>query len=87
MSPPDAAIGTNPTNQPTAVISLPAVDPQFSSAAGFTAAGAYWSLAEVASNPVAAWRVSFTSTADAVQPPPKTDNDFVRAVRTGSCTE
>jgi hypothetical protein len=84
VTPPDPAMGTNPTGQATSCASSPCIDPGFAAVGGPTAEG-YWSASSLTFEPNKAW---FASTLSGLlgTAPYNTGVIGVRAVRAGSCS-
>ncbi|HIE69165.1 MAG TPA: DUF1566 domain-containing protein [Planctomycetes bacterium] len=62
----------------------PCIDPAFAVLGGRTASFVYWSASSLATNPNFAWGAGF-SNGDVSNFNGKTADNFVRAVRAGSC--
>ena len=84
VDPADPAMGTNPTDQATICAGPPCIDPDFAAVGGPTWPSGFWSASSLASNPNAAWVASFNS--GNVPFTSKTIDNFVLAVRAGSCS-
>jgi len=84
VDPPDPAMGTNPTGQATTCSAPPCIDPDFAAVGGPTAWSGYWSASSSATNPGGAWGAFFGNGVvdDGFN---KSADNFVRAVRAGSC--
>jgi len=86
VNPPDPAMGTNPTGQEAACgLNALCIDPEFAAIGGPTGSSpyAYWSASSTAGG-ANAWYASFAFGFDFAFNP-KTNDNFVRAVRAGSC--
>jgi hypothetical protein len=87
VDPADPAMGTNPTGQATTCAGAPCIDPDFAAIGGPTASSDYWSASSFATNPVIAWNANFVNgSVNNINFNDKTSGNFVRAVRTGSCS-
>ena len=86
VSPPDPAMGTNPTGQSTVCPSQPCIDSDFALVGGPTASSVYWSASSGGANPArdGAWVASLSNGVVAGHNNKARDR-FVRAVRAGSC--
>jgi len=89
VDPADPALGMNLTGQPPTCSGSPCIDPRFAAIGGPTASfvsmgSRYWSASSTITLPIAAWYAHFSS--GAVHISVKSDDYFVRAVRTGSCS-
>ncbi|MEO2162435.1 MAG: DUF1566 domain-containing protein, partial [bacterium] len=84
VTPPDPAMGTNPTGQATTCAGSPCIDPQFAAVGGGTASSFYWSASTAVTSPGNAWVAGFNGGLVGISA--KTNDSFVRAVRAGSCS-
>jgi hypothetical protein len=85
--PADPNSGLNATGQATTCTAAPCIDPDFAAIGGPTASSLYWSASSFATNPNIAWVAFFNlSVVDNLIGGNKTNDDFVRAVRAGSCS-
>jgi len=84
VDPADPAMGTNPTGQATACAVSPCIDYQFAALGGPTASLFYWSASSFATTPNNAWVAFFNN--GIVGNGFKSNDNFVRAVRAGSCS-
>ena len=84
VDPPDPAMGTNPTGQPTICGSFLCIDPRFTAIGGPTVPNLYWSASSVRLSPFFAWNAIFGNglVGDGIN---KTADGWVRAVRAGTC--
>jgi uncharacterized protein YjbI with pentapeptide repeats len=86
VPPAPAEMGTNPTGQATTCAAPPCIDPDFAALGGPTASSFYWSASTFATFPFAAGLASFSNGVVGNFSIFKTADNFVRAVRTGSCS-
>jgi len=84
--PPDPAMGMNRTRQTTTCSAAPCIDPDFAAVGGPTASSWYWSASSDVNNQGRAWLPAFSNGKVSSAFGNKTDVNFVRAVRAGSCS-
>ncbi len=87
-APGDSLAGANPTGQSMICVDDPCIDPDFAAVGGPTASGNYWSATTVSATPTDAWGFVhhyFYEGFDNVYAGIKQSDNYVRAVRTGSC--
>jgi len=87
-SPPDPNSGLNGTGQATTCAGPPCIDPGFAAVGGPTSPSRYWAALSYTTNPNAAWGADFNNGTVTTRFIffQKTNDNFVRAVRAGSCS-